>query len=52
MDFPLFYESFGEVDTFWGQNETTHEINSEERTKSPLSDDAKQNSVRLIVLEL
>ena len=27
-NFPLFYEGFEKVDTFWGQNETTHEINS------------------------
>ena len=27
-DFPLFYEAFEKVDAFWGQNGTTHEINS------------------------
>ena len=51
-DFPLFYEAFEKVDTFWGQNGTTHEINSIERANSPLSDDAKQNSVRWMIFEL
>ena len=27
-DFPLFYEALEKVGAFWGQNETTHEINS------------------------
>ena len=52
MVFPLSCEWFGEVGKFLGPNETTHEIHSKERANSPLSDDAKQNFVRSIVLEL
>ena len=51
-EIPFSHEWFEKVDQFWGLNETTHEINSLERAKSPLSDDAKQNSVQLIVSEL
>ena len=41
----MFFEAFEEVAAFWGQNGTTHEINSSERVNFSLSDGAKQNSV-------
>ena len=48
MIFHFSHEAFKKVDQFWGLNE----INSLEKANYPLSVDAKQNSERLIVLEL
>ena len=50
--FRFSFEWFGKVGQFLEPNETTHEINSYERANSPLSDGAKQNSVRSIVFLL
>ena len=44
--------AFAKVGKFLGPNDTTHEINSSERTNFSLSDGAKQNSVGSIVFEL
>ena len=43
--FSFSHEWFAKIDKFLGPNDTMHEIDISERAYSPLSDDAKQNSV-------